>query len=253
MLLFPQSSYDHYQGSCVPPPDAMVRVQWTDWRYWGTYGSAGALTQKFQGGTMKKIMFSGLALGLVLAAAPFAMADTYSFSYYEYASINYVITLTGDLTTDVNNTITNVFNATYSDTGTGISGATTLDNTPADLTSIEADNKFYPAGPPFLDAEGMLLNVGGAYVNIWFCFNSTGCGINNAVPGGLYAVDEYDNHADLESGYPDGVDTETFNGLLQATELSGAATPEPSSWLLMGSGMLVLMGIAYRRRLSLGL
>jgi hypothetical protein len=46
---------------------------------------------------MKRILYSGLALGLLLAAAPMALADIYSFSYV-YSGNG--ITLSGNLTTD---------------------------------------------------------------------------------------------------------------------------------------------------------
>jgi len=190
--------------------------------------------------SMKKILYSGLALGLVLAAAPMALADNYSFSYtYGWTGTESEITLTGDLTTDASNHILSVTNATYSNINTGISGTATLDTNPTDLSKAYADNLFGLAGYLYLDYNGILLSISdGAYVNIF----ST---------GGSYRFvnKEYADAAALANGAA----SNTLGGAFTATNLGSSVTPTPesSSWLLLGSGLLGLIGIAYHRRTAL--
>jgi hypothetical protein len=142
------------------------------------------------------------------------------------------------------NDILSVTNATYSDTVSGVSGTATLDTNPADVSVSDADNEFDPVGNPYLDVKGILLDVGGAYVNIWYCAGSD-CGSLGEPIG--YVDDEYANATDLALGYPEGVTSDAYGGTFTATDLGSTATPEPSSWLLLGSGLLALMGLAYRR------
>jgi hypothetical protein len=178
---------------------------------------------------MQKILYAALALGLVLAAAPIASADEYSFSYVDSG---HGITLTGDLTTDASNNILSISNATYTDTETRINGAATLDTNASDLSETLANNVFYPAGNPYLDDHGILLQVGGGYVNLFSRVS--------------YVVYEYTDAADLA---PPGDYLLAVGGAFTATDittLSPAATPEPSSWLLLGTGLLALMGLASR-------
>jgi hypothetical protein len=201
---------------------------------------------------MNKILFSGLALALVLAATPSALADTYNFYGFSYTDATDGISLTGNLTVDVTagDLITNITNATYNDTVTGTSGTATLDTNSSDLSVSAANNVFYPAGPPYLDEYGMLLQVGHAYVNIWYCPFAP-CGYMSEPVG--YVDDEYNNSTDLGIGYPigigypNGVDNVALGGTISATYAGSAATLEPDSWLLLGTGFLGLMGIAYRR------
>ena len=178
---------------------------------------------------MKKLGLLGVAFALALAAAPIAQADTYNFSYTDSAN---GITLSGDLTTDTSNNILSVTNAIYTDTATGLNGAATLDTDTTDLNNADANNVFYPAGNAYLDFYGILLEVDGGYVNLF--------------SDGGYLDNEYPPASDLanENNYQT-----TVGGTFTATDLSTtSATPEPSSWLLLGSGLLGLIGIAYHRR-----
>jgi hypothetical protein len=91
---------------------------------------------------------------------------------------------------------------------------------------------FYPAGNAYLDFNCILLEVDGGYVNLF--------------SDGGYLDNEYPPASDLanENNYQT-----TVGGTFTATDLSTtSATPEPSSWLLLGSGLLGLIGIAYHRR-----
>jgi hypothetical protein len=183
---------------------------------------------------MKNLGILGIAFAWTLAAAPMALADTYSFSYTDSA---HGITLSGDLTTDASNNILSVTNATYADTATGFSGVATLDTNGTDLRMANADNDFYSSqngngsGSGYVDNFGILLEVGGGYVKLYYMT--------------VYNDWEYASASNLANrNY-----SETYGGTFTSTDLSStSATPEPSSWLLLGSGLLGLIGIAYHRR-----
>jgi hypothetical protein len=184
---------------------------------------------------MKKLVPLGITFALFIAAAPIAMADTYYITFSADGA-----KLTGDLTTGAANNggydIISLTNATYTDTNTGLSGTATLDTDSTDLAlNGGADNIFYPSKnspdySEYLDFNGFLLEVSGGYVNIY----------NQTSDGNGYTA--------LENTSASGTGESTYarDGTFTATKIS--ATPEPSSWLLLGSGVLGLIALGFRRK-----
>jgi len=187
---------------------------------------------------MKKILYSGLALGLLLAATPIALADTYIFTFTGTG-----ISLGAD--------------TFYSDTITGVSGWATVDSNFQDREDVEADNVFwtweigYPYYGSGVDGDGFLFSISdGAYVHL-FCGGEYG---EFGVPSGLFScgINEYPNYASLcypfcPAGTPAPSPFFESGVIFTITDLTTDTAPEPAPWLLLGSGLLALLGVAYRR------
>lgn len=225
----------------------------------------------------RRSKFVGLiALAVILATVPMAKADSYSFAFSGGG-------LSGSGIITVSNTpvpgvpggyqITGI-TGTFSDTIANFTGAITgvqstslpsginADGTfippgsQADGFGFSYDNLFYPGGnspavcpPPapddphepypfgggLLDIYGLLFNVEGGYtVDLWS---------NGVIPGfGLtYGVGDALNGTVLNTfGEP-------FSGT--SVTVSAAATPEPGTLLLLGTGMSGLM-VGLKRRIA---
>lgn len=227
----------------------------------------------------KVILSALLVLAASVAMAPTARADAYNFSFSGGG-------LSGSGVLDVSTaTVPGVpgahqvtgISGTFSDTNAGLSNATIMGLIPSPLPSpinsdgtflppgtfalgpgdsLSFDNLFYPDGnspaicpPPLpgdphgpypfhggtLDIYGLLFNVDGGYtVNLWS---------NGVLPGlGLtYGVTDAVDGARLHSfGEP-------FDG--PGVALSTSAVPEPSSLVLMGTGLVGLVE-TLRRKIS---
>jgi hypothetical protein len=214
---------------------------------------------------MKKYAVALLTLAGALAITPVASADSYTFNYsgpvvtnpMQTISFNTVFTTTtgtGDITG---------ITGTYLDTANGLTGTLSLYGTwsatpvsDADGTAVY-DNLFYPGNnapetiaPPFLnknyvggyfDGNGLLMTLtdGSSTYEINFYADNTSPDYNvqeilsNCNPNVANCfLDESDGTSQLYS---------PGSGQI-------SSTPEPSSLLLLGSGLLGLAFIVYRKQ-----
>jgi hypothetical protein len=224
--------------------------------------------------SLRTSMFSATALALLAACTLSARADGYTFSFSGGG-----LSASGSFTTS-NALVPGVpgayqitgINGTFSDSNIGLSNALITGVQTTSLPSginpdgtflppgpdsngfgFSYDNLFYPGGnspavcPPdpsdpaenypfgggLLDIYGLLFNVQGGYtVDLWS---------NGVVPelGLTYGVgDALDGTVESTFGEP-------FSG--QSVDIAVAPTPEPSTFLFLGTGILGVAGAACRR------
>ena len=183
---------------------------------------------------MNRFSLALLALATALAISPMAKADTlYAFSF---TSLDGLYTATGTVTAGWNQadnailaTAGNITISTNPSGGPedGLTGTLESVN-PGEQTSpgggFDVDNYLYE-GNPFLDQWGLLFDSGSPAVEI----NFWGNGPDNY---SLY-VDDNGNYTVAETG--------------NLTIVPEVLTPEPTSLLLFGAGLLGLAGLLRRK------
>lgn len=187
---------------------------------------------------MKKLFFVLLVLAAALAITPGALADTFSYSFGG-SGLSTSLTFTGVSNGDGSYTITNVNGTVYS-AGSDITSPVDINEAPypdpngtasntvtLDGLGIMYDNQLFPTQSPVLDFGGVLFDVNGLYIDIF--------GVTNGVTSGYQWLDTGSYQNPSGGGQP--------------IEF----TPEPSSLLLLGTGLLGLMFIVFRKAKSFGL
>jgi len=172
---------------------------------------------------MKKFSLVLLALAIGLAITPAALADTLSYSFVG-SGLDAKLTFTYDAGTGA---ITGISGTVFS-AGIDITSPTSIisvvpnPNSPNPTVAygfIQYDNLLFPNSIPILDFSGALLDANGVIINL-FSNNGTYQWLDNVT-------------------YTNGSNT--------ANPLTVAPTPEPGSLLLLGTGLLGLAIILFRK------
>lgn len=213
---------------------------------------------------MRKLRGVLPVLAAVLAIAPLAKADsyTYTISGSNFSATLYLTALANDA---------NGVSVTGTDTITSVAGSFTVGgktysiNTPIAPVQANAgsnagnptnngsflyDNLLYPNPKQtngILDWDGLLLQMPNSNYQLNLFSGAFG-----GVPGNMAPGDMYFYFADNGSNHSNNVIPEDVSSPGTPASFALVATPEPASLLLMGSGLLGLAFIVFRKRRASG-
>jgi hypothetical protein len=177
---------------------------------------------------VRKIPFALLVLATAFAISPIALAQqTGDFSFASATAIDGFFG-SGTFTTDSGGVITDITGTLFSTTPGDASGAMTL---LAPGTFASNDNLFTDAAP-YLSENGLSFEAGGTDYNIYFYATSS---------GGYEATNCTAGEQTCITANQYGVPSTPVS-----FEVSNV-TPEPSSLLLLGTGLLGLAVVLFRR------
>lgn len=201
---------------------------------------------------MKKITIALLALAVVLAVTPAAMADTFDFTFTTpnttvngsdvsaFGSLQGTFSGTevGANIWDITSASITVFGSTVYASGTGSLAPTGIDG---------SDNLLYMNGAPsiaYVDNGGISFDLGTEWINIYTGF------VSGSTQYGTFTGDGTNDYGIQEGPLSDtSGNTINFqnNGELVVSDTTPTSTPEPSSLLLLGTGLLGLALVAFRK------
>ena len=193
-----------------------------------------------------------LAVLAFLVAAPAALhADSYSYVIDTSGAAPMTVSGTFTGPTDPHNSAATDVNSitgsasTYNFVGV-VDPGTTDTQTTATYNGLTFDNVIYPGSGPHADANGLLLYLdspaGTSLAHVYY----------TAADG--YQVDVFDPN-DPGANTPFSIVGNTFGVSrfsLVRVAAPPSAVPEPSTWLLLGTGLACLAGFMTRRRLHAG-
>ena len=201
--------------------------------------------------TLSRTSLSLAVLGLLVAAPAALHADSYSYDIVTSGAAPMTVSGTFNGPTDqYNPAATDVTSITGSASSYNFVGVVDPGNTDTRTTAtfngLTFDNVIYPGSGPHADANGLLLYLdspaGTSLAHVYY----------TAANG--YQVDVFDPN-DPGANTPFSIVRNTFavsRFSLVRVAAQPSAVPEPSTWLLLGTGLACAAGFMTHRRLHAG-